>query len=81
MESWSFVALPLFLIILLVFVIDYYVDAVCVNHLEMARTARFGAMGTAVFGLILSCLWNHPFITQVPISAVLYPHLSNFVLL
>ena len=58
-------AFPLFLVILLVFVIDYYVDAVCVNHLELARTARFGGLGTAVFGLILSCLWNHPFITQV----------------
>ena len=64
-ESWTFVAFPLFLVILLVFVIDYYVDAVCVSHLELARTARFGSMGTAVFGLVLSCIWNHPFITQV----------------
>ncbi len=69
-ESWTSVGLPIFLVILVVFVIDYYVDSVCVNHLEMARTGRFSAMGTAVFGLLLSCVWNHPFISQVGISWV-----------
>ncbi|KAK2153606.1 hypothetical protein LSH36_291g03057 [Paralvinella palmiformis] len=63
MSSWS-VVFPL-LIITIIFVLNYYVDAVCVTRLDQSRSSRFGAMATFVAALALNFLWNHPFVNHL----------------
>ena len=44
---------------------DYYVEAVCVNRMEASRTARVGSHAALTAALLLSCLWNHPFVSNL----------------
>ncbi|KAL4227543.1 hypothetical protein ACF0H5_012986 [Mactra antiquata] len=63
--SWFALLLPLTLIILFVFIIDYYIEAVAVNHLQATKTAEYGAY--AMFGgaLLLALTWNHPLTARI----------------
>lgn len=64
LTSWWSVLLPLF-IITVIFVLNYYVEAVCITRLDQSRTSRFGAMATFLAALAFSFLWNHPFVSQL----------------
>ena len=63
--SWTAMLVPLLIVILFMFVIDYYVEAVCVTRLEVLHTARFGSMATFTVAVFLSFIWDHPFIGHV----------------
>ena len=63
--SWWSMLSPLVLVILLVSVLDFYVEAVCGSKLEISRACRFGAFATFTGALCLSVFWNHPFVSQV----------------
>ncbi len=53
---------PISLVVLIGFIFDYYAEAVCINRMDIYRTARVGSMATFTAALILSCFWNHPFV-------------------
>lgn len=65
MTSWFALLLPLSLIVLFVFIIDYYIEAVASNHLQPTKTAEYGAY--AIFGgaLLLALTWNHPYTARL----------------
>ena len=52
-------------IITVAFVLNYYVEAVCITRLDQSRTSRFGAMATFLAALAFGFLWNHPFVGQL----------------
>lgn len=52
-------------LVVLVFIMDYYIEGICINHLEVARTARLGTHALLVCALVFSCLWNHPFVGHI----------------
>ncbi|XP_071488733.1 proton-coupled zinc antiporter SLC30A5-like [Diadema antillarum] len=56
-ESWSSLLLPFTALILVLCILDYYVESICVNHLETFRTARFSGYALFVSGLVLSYYW------------------------
>ena len=53
------------LVVIMVFVADFYVTAACTIRLEQFRTAKVST--TAVFcnGIILTYLWNHPIVSHL----------------
>lgn len=69
--SWPAMLIPLLIVVLFVFVVDYYVDAICMTRLEVLHTARFGSMATFTVAVILSFFWDHPFIGHVTNMRVL----------
>jgi zinc transporter 5/7 len=52
-------------IITLFFLLDYYIQAICVNRLDQSRTSRFGAMATFISAMVISIIWTHPFVSQL----------------
>ena len=58
-------SIPLLIVIVFVFVIDYYVDAICTTRLEVLHTARFGSMAAFTVAVLLSFFWDHPFVGHV----------------
>ncbi|XP_071964854.1 proton-coupled zinc antiporter SLC30A5-like [Antedon mediterranea] len=58
-EPYSALILPILVIILFVFVIDYYIDAVSINRLDVFKTARYGTVSIFISALALSWLWNN----------------------
>lgn len=64
-ESWLYILFPLLLVILFVFVIDYYIEAVAVNHLQPPKTALYGACAIFSSALFLALTWNHPLVTKI----------------
>ena len=53
------------IIITFIFMLNYYVEAICVTRLDQSRTSRFGSMATFLSALVLSFVWNHPFVSQL----------------
>ena len=64
-ESWSSLVLPVSVVSLLVLVYDYYIDAACTAHLDATRTGQLGTIFVLVSALLLSAIWNHPFVERV----------------
>lgn len=65
MESWSSLILPVAIVSVLVLVYDYYIDAACTAHLDAMRTGQLGTMFVLVSALMLTAVWNHPFVEQL----------------
>ena len=65
MSSWLYLLFPLTLIVFFVFIIDYYIEAVSVNHLQATRTAAYGAYAIFTSAFILAILWNHPMTAKI----------------
>ena len=59
-DSWWSLVIPFAAIILVLFIIDYYVESVSVNRLETFKTARYSAYALCTSALILSYLWYSP---------------------
>ena len=51
--------------VLLVSIADFYIEAICVAKLEVARTARLATIVIIASGLFLSSTWNHPFVSYI----------------
>lgn len=64
-SSWLHLLFPITLIIFFVFIIDYYIEAVSVNHLQSTKTAAYGAYAIFVSALFLAMVWNHPMTAQI----------------
>ncbi|ESP05676.1 hypothetical protein LOTGIDRAFT_103228 [Lottia gigantea] len=64
-QSTVFLIFPLVLVILFVFLLDYYIEAVCINHLQPAKTALYGSIFMFISAVLLSLTWNHPYIAQI----------------
>ncbi|XP_067935108.1 proton-coupled zinc antiporter SLC30A5-like [Watersipora subatra] len=54
--------LPFTLVIITVFLLDYYVEAVASNKLEPMQVAKTGSLTIFAAGLLLSLVWSHPFV-------------------
>jgi len=65
LESWSSLILPVAIVSVAVLVYDYYIDAACMAHLDVARTGQLGTMFVLASALALSAVWNHPFVEHV----------------
>jgi len=64
-ESWSSLILPIALVSILVLVYDYYIDAACTAHLDGTRTGQLGTIFIHASALVLSAVWNHPFVERM----------------
>jgi len=64
-ESWWSLILPVVIVAVLVLVYDYYIDAACTAHLDATRTGQLGTLFILASALLLSAVWNHPFVEQV----------------
>ena len=65
MESWSSLILPVAIVSVLVLVYDYYIDAACMAHLDTMCTGQLGTIFVLASALVLSAVWNHPFVARV----------------
>lgn len=64
-ESWLYLLFPLTLVILFVFVVDFYIEAVVTNHLQPPKTAVYGTYAITLSALFLGLTWNHPMMSQI----------------
>lgn len=64
-DSWIYLFFPLLLVILFVFVIDFYIEAVVINHLQPPKTAVYGAYAIFFSALFLALTWNHPLVSKI----------------
>ena len=64
-SSWLHLLFPLTLIVFFIFIIDYYIEAVAVNHLQPTKAAAYGHYAIAVSAFLLALLWNHPMTAQI----------------
>ena len=64
-DSWVYLFFPLLLVILFVFVIDFYIEAVVINHLQPPKTAVYGAYAIFFSALFLALTWNHPLVSKI----------------
>jgi len=64
-EQWSSLILPISIVFLLVLVYDYYIDAACTAHLDTTRTGQLGTIFILASALLLSAVWNHPFVERM----------------
>ena len=53
------------MIILFVFVVDFYIEAVVTNHVQPPKTAVFGSYAIFVSALFLGLTWNHPMMASI----------------
>lgn len=64
-ESWLYLLFPLTLVILFVFVVDFYIEAVTANHLQGPKTAVYGTYAIILSALFLGLTWNHPMMSRI----------------
>lgn len=64
-SSWLYLLFPITLIIMFLFIIDYYIEAVATNHLQASRTAELGTYAIFLSALFLSLTWNHPYTAKI----------------
>ncbi|XP_048255901.1 zinc transporter 5-like [Haliotis rufescens] len=64
-QSWLYLLFPLLLVIMFVFLIDFYIEAVSINHLQPQKTALYGVAAISLGALFLSSTWNHPYMAQI----------------
>lgn len=74
--SWTSCLVPLLLVVLFL-VADFYVEAICSNHLDGVAVHRLGSMAVFVSGLLLSMSWSHPFIASMTSSAITEDHMLS----
>lgn len=53
------------LVILFVFLLDFYIEAVAANHLQGPRTAVYGTYAIIISALMLGLTWNHPMVSWI----------------
>ncbi|XP_064619343.1 proton-coupled zinc antiporter SLC30A5-like isoform X2 [Lineus longissimus] len=59
--------LPFLVATLVIFVLDYYIEAVATNRLEAVNVAKYGSISIFVSGLILSLFWSEAYKAKVTI--------------
>ncbi|XP_022333860.2 proton-coupled zinc antiporter SLC30A5-like isoform X1 [Crassostrea virginica] len=64
-ESWWYLVIPMGLVILFVFLLDFYIEAVAANHLQGPRTAVYGTYAIIISALMLGLTWNHPMVSWI----------------
>lgn len=64
-ESWLYLLFPLCLVIFFIFVVDFYIEAVVLNHLQPPKTAVCGTYAVAISALFLGMTWDHPLMAKI----------------
>ena len=64
-HSWLYYLLPVLMIALFIFVIDFYIESYVIAKTEHAYASKFGAMFAFTSSLFLSFIWNHPHLVKV----------------
>ncbi|XP_050401353.1 proton-coupled zinc antiporter SLC30A5 [Patella vulgata] len=64
-QSTTYLIFPFVLVILFVFILDYYIDAVSINHLNQSKTALYGSIIMFISAVFLSTTWNHPYVAHI----------------
>jgi len=58
--DWISSILPMSLVVLVVFILDFYVESFCLSKLEGAMTSKVGAMASFISALFFALLWDQP---------------------
>lgn len=64
-HSWLYYLLPILMIALFIFVVDFYIESYVIAKTEHAYASKFGAMFAFTCSLFLSFIWNHPHLVKV----------------
>ncbi|XP_048738334.1 proton-coupled zinc antiporter SLC30A5-like isoform X2 [Ostrea edulis] len=64
-ESWWYLVIPMGLVVLFVFLFDFYIEAVASNHLQGPQTAVYGTYAIFISALLLGVTWNHPMVSWI----------------
>ncbi|XP_074651021.1 proton-coupled zinc antiporter SLC30A5-like [Tubulanus polymorphus] len=57
----------IFTILLIVFIVDYYVENVSTNKLNANNVARYGTIAMLLGGLLLSCFWKDTYTAKIQV--------------
>nr|CAD7404084.1 unnamed protein product [Timema poppensis] len=62
-KGFSFLGdiLPLSAVAIFIYVINFYVDAACIQRLELPRVARIGSVSLFLWALLAALLWGWPY--------------------
>nr|CAD7256589.1 unnamed protein product [Timema shepardi] len=62
-KGFSFLGdiLPLSAVAIFIYVINFYVDAACIQRLELPRVARIGSVSLFLWALMAALLWGWPY--------------------
>lgn len=52
--------MPFVIVILLVFIVDFYIESFCLAKLESATTGKIGSTASFLSAVIISMLWDQP---------------------
>ena len=66
-HSWFYYLIPVLIMALFVFVIDFYVEAYVTQKTDQAYMAKYGAMFVFSCSIGLSFIWNHPHVVKVTV--------------
>ena len=58
-QSWWSLLFPIVTIVLIVFILDYYVESVSANRLDVFNTSRYGAYALFTSALALGYFWTY----------------------
>lgn len=64
-HSWIYFLIPIILLSLFIFVIDFYVDAYVTQKTDGVYTSKMGAIFVFSCSIGLSFLWNHPHLVRI----------------
>uniref|UniRef100_A0A4W3JQ52 Zinc transporter n=1 Tax=Callorhinchus milii TaxID=7868 RepID=A0A4W3JQ52_CALMI len=66
-ESWSSLIMPFGTIIFSVFILDFYVESICLTKMEAPKCAQYGSVLLFLGALLLANFWTHPLTDQLRI--------------
>ena len=64
-HSWMYYLIPLIIMSLSIFVVDFYVEAYVAQKTEPILTAKLGTVLAFTCSVGLSFVWNHPHLVKV----------------
>jgi zinc transporter 5/7 len=64
-HSWFYYLLPVLIMSLFLFVIDFYIESFVQQKTDSVYTSKFGSLFVFSSSLLLSFVWNHPHLVKV----------------
>lgn len=66
-HSWLYYLIPVLIMALFIFVIDFYIESYITQKTDQAYSAKYGAIFVFSCSVGLSFIWNHPHIVKVTV--------------
>ena len=64
-HSWFYFLIPIVILSLFIFIIDFYVDAYVTVKTDQVFTSKMGALFAFTTSVGLSFVWNHPHLVKI----------------